>query len=626
MSKVLLGLMLALHCVIVSANNDYLEQLINQANAQELASDSYWQKLIHYKKNLFGGYTSQADDPDYFLSINGKTQPDEELYATIRAFFADDEGDNNPQCRFPARYHWLKSKLKFDNTRLKERVCPAIEEWKITLNVQSITLVFPSSYLNSPSSMFGHTLLRVNPSDHRKNVPLAAYALNYAANIREGENGLVFAYKGIFGGYPGIFSIVPYYEKIKEYSDIENRDIWEYHLDFSREEVEQLMRHAWELRHITFDYYFFSENCSYHMLSLLEVGRPGLNLTDGFNYKAIPSDTVRAVKDAGIVAEVIYRPSSSTQFLQRLDVLTEQERESVERLYENKIAIYDLKEMPHDRKAMVIEQTFDYSRYRALRAHEQRDTQARQNYELLVERSKLDTVGSVWPEINVPGVRADEGHLTSRFAMAVGEKNNDQVMSLYYRPAYHDVLDPWQGYGTGAQINFLDFVFDYNFDDDELVLNKLTVIDILSITPRNEFFSPLSWYVDTGIELLDARPEKEHVAQVGGGAAYSYRFGRNHLLSAGFKAKLNVGDKLDKGYSMGAGIKASLLMNYTFSISQFEIEGLRFGSGEKNDFYKIAYNQSLYGSFNYSLRLKLSRQYDYEIYDNRSEIMWNWYF
>ena len=68
-----------------------------------------------------------------------------------------------------------------------------------------------------------YTLLRINPGDNRKDVPLAAYALNYAANANPSDNGAFYAYKGIFGGYPGVFSIVPYYQKIKEYSELENR-------------------------------------------------------------------------------------------------------------------------------------------------------------------------------------------------------------------------------------------------------------------------------------------------------------------------------------------------------------------------------------------------------------------
>ncbi|MDR3578435.1 MAG: DUF4105 domain-containing protein [Oryzomonas sp.] len=123
--------------------------------------------------------------------------------------------------------------------------------------------------------------------------------MNYAANTRE-ERGVKFAFKGLFGGYQGRFSIAPYYAAVKTYGDIENRDIWEYDQNLTPEEIGQLLRHVWEMRSAWFDYYFLDENCSYHLLSLLETARPGLRLTDRFPWWAIPSETVRAVSVAGL--------------------------------------------------------------------------------------------------------------------------------------------------------------------------------------------------------------------------------------------------------------------------------------------------------------------------------------
>jgi len=260
---------------------DYTDLLIDRAEKRELADSRGWRALLHYKQGTFGGWESQADDPAFFLADDGKTNPQAELAATITAMDAPVViADEHPQCRFPARYHWLVDELEIDERKLPAVHCPELSKWFDTIKPGSLTLIFPAAYINSPSSMFGHTLLRVNPSDYRADSPLVAYALNYAADADATDSAIIFSIKGLIGGYPGIFSIMPYYEKIKEYSDLENRDVWEYSLDFSREEVSQLMRHAWEVRHINFDYFFLTENCSYHMLSLMEVARPELDLTD----------------------------------------------------------------------------------------------------------------------------------------------------------------------------------------------------------------------------------------------------------------------------------------------------------------------------------------------------------
>ena len=85
------------------------------------------------------------------------------------------------------------------------------------------------------------------------------------------KNGLTFAIQGLIGGYPGTFSVLPYYIKVREYSNLENRDLWEYELNLSPEEIEIFVDHLWELGSTYFAYYYLSENCSYHVLGLLEA-------------------------------------------------------------------------------------------------------------------------------------------------------------------------------------------------------------------------------------------------------------------------------------------------------------------------------------------------------------------
>ena len=138
--------------------------------------------------------------------------------------------------------------------------CPAFEEWAGTLNTEKVTLVFAASYLNSPSSMFGHTFLRLDPpQDDEETDLLLANTISYAADAAEHDSELLFAYRGIFGGYPGITSIKPYYEMIRLYNDIEHRDLWEYTLNLDQQEVDTLLAHTWEIQDKNFDYYFFDE-------------------------------------------------------------------------------------------------------------------------------------------------------------------------------------------------------------------------------------------------------------------------------------------------------------------------------------------------------------------------------
>ncbi len=133
--------------------------------------------------------------------------------------------------------------------------CNELENFLKALSPRSATLVFPTAYMNSPASMFGHTLIRID-GDYQSR--LISYAINYAANTGD-EGGISYLIKGLFGYFKGYFSILPYYEKIEEYNDLDMRDMWEYELNLSEDEVRRMVLHIWELKDIYSYYYFFDE-------------------------------------------------------------------------------------------------------------------------------------------------------------------------------------------------------------------------------------------------------------------------------------------------------------------------------------------------------------------------------
>ena len=56
-----------------------------------LATHPYWIKLGHYRSTTLGSWKSEVDSTEFFLSSEGKTNPEAELNATINAF----EGNKN---------------------------------------------------------------------------------------------------------------------------------------------------------------------------------------------------------------------------------------------------------------------------------------------------------------------------------------------------------------------------------------------------------------------------------------------------------------------------------------------------------------------------------------------------
>ena len=64
----------------------YLNDLLDKAVSLKLYNDPYWHTLLHYKKG-HTGYKSLIDDPGFFLSKQGKYDPEDELKETLKSFF-----------------------------------------------------------------------------------------------------------------------------------------------------------------------------------------------------------------------------------------------------------------------------------------------------------------------------------------------------------------------------------------------------------------------------------------------------------------------------------------------------------------------------------------------------------
>lgn len=113
-----------------STDKPYLTELIASALSQNLHERAEWRTLLHYQPRLrLLAPRSLADSADFFFAPDGATNSRDELVATLTAFFSDaiEETDQrqHPQCRFIARYHWLKTALNFDPARLPRQPCPA---------------------------------------------------------------------------------------------------------------------------------------------------------------------------------------------------------------------------------------------------------------------------------------------------------------------------------------------------------------------------------------------------------------------------------------------------------------------------------------------------------------------
>ncbi|MCS3469895.1 hypothetical protein M2401_003635 [Pseudomonas sp. JUb42] len=591
---------------------------VGAEHLQQLANAPFWISLGHYETGKLGGWRSYVDDPKFFLAADGAHDPKAELSATLAAIYkplhTGDDPDKHAQCVYPARTRWLRDQLQLSDLPAVD--CKAFKQWFSDVAPDSAVLVFPAAYLNSPSSMFGHTLLRIDQADVKTNhTALLSYAINFGAYIEGSDNSILYAWKGLMGGYPGLFALVPYQEKLSEYRSLENRDLWEYHLNLTAEETGRMVEHVWELKQIRFGYFFFDENCSYRLLELLQVARPGLDLLKQFPLTAIPTDTVKAVKASGLVEKIDYRPSRERELLERAKPLSHDEQDWVLKVSadQRQLKDADYLAVPSERRALIQDAAYRLERYRA--NGEERDAgRAQRSFELLGAISKNPP-----PELDIqrPGLPED-GHESRTWQAGLGTRGDKAFGEYGLRMAYHDLNDNAYGFPLGAQIEILQLKLR-QYEGNHWQLQQLDLATIRSLTPRNELLQPWSWQVAGGLErVLGKHGDESLVSHVNGGAGGTWQLTDDMLGFALGTVRVEHNNDFAALISPAAGFNTGVLWRNPLGNLSLEAKGDYFTNGEVRR--TVSLNQQWELSRNLGLRLSAQREFS-QLASPENEVM-----
>lgn len=581
------------------------DKLIAHAHDLNLSQTRYWHLLIHAPKE-----ESEIDDDAFFLANNGKNDLASELDATIRHLNSDvNRSDESVFCRFPARRAWLEQEL---NVSFGEERCDAYATLVAKMDPQKVTLIFPTAHINSPASMFGHTFLRIDSSMESK---LMSYAINYAAQTNE-TSGVAFAYKGLFGGYNGQYSMLPYYEKLKEYRDSESRDVWEYDLNLTHDEVMAMVRHIWELQGKSSQYFFFNENCSYHMLWLTEIARPSVHLRDRFVFLVNPPETVKAFEDEALVSSKSYRPSKRTKLLTYEKHLSSDAISSVKVLASGNTKNQKLLVNQHDdeQNRYILEAAAELVEYEFIEGKLTKELYAKRYHELLSQRAALGKGKSLAVEEKS---NPDETHHAARITLGQGwyEKDSTTPLLMGYRPVYHDLSEDDTGHLSGAQIEFLDLLV--GVDDDKVRLEKLTLLSLASITPASQFFQPLSWRMKMGWDREYGDEQSSFVMRLGAGSAIGGDKYFGYILS---EPEIRLDSTLDAG--LGFTVGGSI--NWGLRMKTFVESGLVFyASSDTLTKFTLSHNWQINSSVGLFAQMQVNHQ---EKSNNRGKVGINFYF
>lgn len=555
---------------------------VRGAYAEGGAFDDGWLKLLHYEKSG-SGYESVVENGEFFLTPGGGENPEAEYRAAVAAFNAeakqaeegleaagegvevageeidafgeDKDSGELKKCAFPARFIYLKRQGAVRGT-LDD--CVGFQKFLADVQPKAVTMLFTNAYMSNPSSLFGHTLFRIDTK--RKGTQLLAHGANFGADTGD-ETGVLYALKGLWGGYYGTFGIKPYYDVINLYNNIENRDIWEYELRLSDDELELFTAHMWEMQRAKIRYYFASRNCSYVLLLMLEAARPELNISGEFGGYTVPLATLKTVNDVPeLVAAANYRPSRQSKLKYRAAQMNARQYDAfIDIISHDKM---DLSALDEEEKADVLETAYQYVQYRYVDGDLELADYRKKSLKLLMARSRIANQRQYFDELK-EGENPVLAHKAKQAGIMFGARNGEAFQEVSFKPVYNSLLEDSYGLLNGAEINLFAGKVRHYDARDKWGLQEFDLLGIKSLAGADAMFQPLSYDIKVGYrELFDAKSGEDSGAlMLEAGVGQSYALGEHTLLYAMSVPNAAYGGGLyDNGY-LGIGLKGGIYYN-----------------------------------------------------------------
>jgi hypothetical protein len=513
-----------------------------------------WKRLLFYHPTLTGRERGIIDSPGFYLHPGGKTDPAAEMAATIAGFKnagAMSADTKQPLiCAFPRRRDYLLRHGLIHAAELPQVACDDLDLWLSHRQYQSAWLVFSSWYPQNPASLFGHTFLRFRRSDRESD--LLDDAVNFAATPTT-QNPFLYGVMGLAGGFPGQFSMLPFHVKIQEYNNIESRDLWEYELNMSEDQMRRVLLSLWEFGPHSADYYYLDENCSLVLLKLLETGDITWDFSGKLKPWVVPVDTVRAVDaQPGMIRARKNRISQERLFRAREKLLDTAGRERFLAWTET-----DPKSRPADAIARIgqlaspepastsapdsartIDAAIEWLDFKdppqpgaSAERHEVRRALLASRREIKIASERVNSLDlELDPATAHPSTHFQSGY----FASSSGEHG----LEVVWTPALHDLMGPARGTAEGLEIVMVEVQARADARDRRAALTGLTLFRVRSLTPWDPAVRATSWFVDLNWNSTSQCPGRSFAGcrelSLRAGTGYSIKPGENRFVISGF--------------------------------------------------------------------------------------------
>lgn len=480
---------------------------------QQVANDPLWHLLIHQSNSK-----PYINDPRFLLSAN-LFSPLSELELTLSEY---ERAPLETVCRFPARMVFLSKELNFELPGDPFSHCVNLQDFLNYVPFDEIELVFASEVLSSATSMMGHIFIKASGENIRQNH--VAHSLAYFTEITT-LNPVRLVVDSTLTGMPGFFIVRPFSKDMAQYLDQEQRNLWQFRLAASKEQIRLLQLHIWELNQIEITYLFQSFNCATLTLEMLALLKPELLSHKGAIVS--PADVVKAAIAEDLVINTAVKTSSQWLFRALRDSLPSATISFIDHWAFNQ----------HKDEGAIVVPLLEQHFQNALV----------QEYIAAISKSAIEQQLDINPdlhnfvqhnELNIDSVldlslykHPAKTPQDSALGLSFHTTKHTESLVLSYLPAGHLIQGDNRQYLTESELIIGKTAIALNLHKSSVSLHELTIYSVKNFTPHHRLYPVLSGEFYLGYRpQLDAILGAKSAFELAGGVGKSVELHRDVLL------------------------------------------------------------------------------------------------
>lgn len=520
-------LFLSLASFASTANSSNLE---NIALNKKIHNDPTWSALLHIVDGK-----SAINDPDFILSHQNFSLKNE-LIESIRLL----ESIPKSRCKFPARRQFLVDSLNLSNDELKQPQCDDFFDFKNKAPANNISLIYATENISQPSSMMGHIMLKID-GINENGIPVE-HGVSFFTELNSFNVPLII-WESLITGKNGFFQLAPFLPILEHYQHTEQRNVWEYKLNFTKAEKTLFHNHLWELKNTSLRYYFNSYNCATFTKMLLRVGNP--HKVEINSRWLSPIDIVKSSYKANLLTSQTLTPSNKWQ-LQMLTDLIKPEIINHIRSFVDKDTPLTLETKNEEEAYLSALLGKTYNQYQFLNGQYNKEKWVSKNVTINKHIPVSGQYSLDLSQYKNPLKTPNDSQVSFGYSML----NEQEWINLRYIPASHDIEDDNRQFFSENELKLMSFSLLSNKESGDIKLENWTLYSAKSYIPWNSLTGGVSGHFSIGAEQhRDIHLTPLLAGAVYGGAGYTYSLTKDINVFA--MLNIGLGGSNSDGYFYG---------------------------------------------------------------------------